>query len=97
MRSALRPAHHLAQGTGPEGPKLVDELNPGQKLNAIFTGPPFVVMLATGVVLKWFRFFPVGWRSGATFVHDVFAFAIFNVVAGHVLFALTHPDSLRAP
>jgi len=41
------------------------------------------VMLATGAMLKWFRFFPVDWRTGATFVHDVFAFAIFVVVAGH--------------
>ena len=53
-------------------------------------------MLATGAMLKWFRFFPVDWRTGATFVHDVFAFAIFFVVAGHVLFALAHPESFRS-
>jgi formate dehydrogenase subunit gamma len=47
-------------------------------------------------VLKWFGFFPVSWRTGATFVHDVLAFAIFAVVIGHVLFALTHPESLRS-
>ena len=81
---------------GRNAPRVVDKFNPGQKLNAIFTGAVIVVMLATGVVLKWFRFFPLDWRSGATFVHDVFAFAIFIVVAGHVLFALTHPDSFRS-
>jgi formate dehydrogenase subunit gamma len=54
------------------------------------------VMLATGSILKWFRFFPVSWRTGATFVHDVLAFAIFAVVFGHIVFALVHPDSMRS-
>jgi formate dehydrogenase subunit gamma len=81
---------------GRRAPQVVDKFNPGQKLNAIFTGAAIVVMLATGAMLKWFRFFPVDWRTGATFVHDVFAFAIFVVVAGHVLFALAHPDSMRS-
>jgi hypothetical protein len=69
-------------------PRVVDKFNPGQKLNAIFVGGSIVVMLATGFILKWFRFFPVSWRTGATFVHDVLAFAIFAVVIGHILFAL---------
>jgi len=81
---------------GQQAPRVVDKFNPGQKLNAIFVGGSIVVMLATGCVLKWFRFFPVSWRTGATFVHDVLAFAIFAVVIGHVLFALTHPESLRS-
>jgi formate dehydrogenase subunit gamma len=53
-------------------------------------------MLATGIVLKWFQFFPVSWRMGATFVHDVLAFAIFVVVIGHIIFALAHPESMRS-
>jgi formate dehydrogenase subunit gamma len=81
---------------GRRAPQVVDKFNPGQKLNAIFTGAAIVVMLATGSILKWFRFFPVDWRTGATLVHDVFAFAIFVVVAGHVFFALAHRDSLRS-
>jgi formate dehydrogenase subunit gamma len=81
---------------GRRAPRVVDKFNPGQKLNAIFTGGAIVVMLGTGFVLKWFRFFPVSWRTGATFVHDVFALAIFAVVAGHILFAVTHWDSLRS-
>ena len=81
---------------GRKAPPVVDKFNPGQKLNAIFIGAAIVVMLATGAMLKWFRFFPVDWRTGATFVHDVFAFAIFFVAAGHVLFALAHPESLRS-
>jgi formate dehydrogenase subunit gamma len=81
---------------GQRAPKVVDKFNPGQKLNAIFVGGSIVIMLATGSILKWFRFFPVSWRTGATFVHDVLAFAIFAVVAGHILFAVTHWDSLRS-
>jgi formate dehydrogenase subunit gamma len=73
-----------------------DKFNPGQKLNAIFTAGAIVVMLATGSILKWFRFFPLSWRTGATFVHDVFAAAVFLVVFGHIAFALTHRDALRS-
>ena len=81
---------------GRNAPKVVDKFNPGQKLNAIFIGGSIVVMLATGFILKWFRFFPVSWRTGATFVHDVLAFAIFAVVIGHILFAVTHLEAMRS-
>jgi formate dehydrogenase subunit gamma len=81
---------------GRNAPRVVDKFNPGQKLNAIFTGGAIVVMLATGCVLKWFSHFPVSWRTGATFVHDVFAYVIVIVVIGHILFAVTHPESLRS-
>ena len=47
-------------------------------------------------MLQWFRFFPVSWRTGATFVHDCFAFAIFLVVFGHIAFAISHRDALRS-
>ena len=81
---------------GPNAPPVVDKFNPGQKLNAIFVGAAIVVMLGSGCVLKWFAYFPLSWRSGATFVHDVFALAVFVVVFGHVGFALTHFDALRS-
>jgi formate dehydrogenase subunit gamma len=73
-----------------------DKFNPGQKLNAVFTAGAIVVMLGTGSILKWFRFFPLDWRTGATFVHDLLASVVFLVVIGHVAFALTHPASLRS-
>jgi len=73
-----------------------DKFNPGQKLNVLFVAGAIVVMLATGSILKWYRFFPLSWRTGATFVHDVLALAIFVVVFGHVVFALTHRDALRS-
>ena len=73
-----------------------DKFNPGQKLNALFTAGAIVVMLATGSILKWTRFFPLNWRTGATFVHDVLALGIVIVVFGHISFALTHRDALRS-
>ena len=76
--------------------KDADKFNPGQKLNALFVEAAIVVMLATGSILQWFRLFPVSWREGATFVHDVFAFVIFAVVFGHIYMALTHRGSLRS-
>jgi formate dehydrogenase subunit gamma len=73
-----------------------DKFNPGQKLNALFIAGAIVVMFATGFVLKWFRFFPLDWRTGATFVHDVLALGVFIVVFGHIAFALSHRDALRS-
>ena len=73
-----------------------DKFNPGQKFNAIFTLSAIVVLFVTGYILQWFRFFPVSWRSGATITHDLFSFAVFAMVTGHVIFALAHPASLRS-
>ncbi|MGH8989220.1 MAG: formate dehydrogenase subunit gamma [Acidimicrobiales bacterium] len=73
-----------------------DKFNPGQKLNAIFTGGAIVVMLGSGIVMKWFGYFPVSWRSGSTFVHEVLAFIVVAVVIGHIVMALTHWESLRS-
>jgi formate dehydrogenase subunit gamma len=72
------------------------KFNAGQKLNAAFTGGVIVAMLATGSVMHWYKPFPVDWRTGATFVHDLIAFAVFAVVIGHIGFALTHRDALRS-
>jgi len=73
-----------------------DKFNPGQKLNALFVAGAIVVMLGTGSILKWYRFFPLSWRTGATFVHDVLALGVFLVVFGHIAFALSHRDALRS-
>jgi formate dehydrogenase subunit gamma len=73
-----------------------DKFNPGQKLNALFIGGAIVVMLGTGSILKWFSPFPVSWRTGATFVHELLAWLIVFVVVGHILMAITHRESLRS-
>lgn len=88
----LRWLWSLGRKTLPEA----DKFNPGQKLNALFTAGAIVVMLGTGSILKWFRFFPVSWRTGATFVHDVVAAALFLLVFGHIAFAVKHRDALRS-
>lgn len=77
-------------------PLRADKFNPGQKLNALLIGAAIVVMLATGAMLQWFRFFPVSWRQGATFVHDLGTIGVFLLVAGHIIMAVTHRDSLRS-
>jgi formate dehydrogenase subunit gamma len=71
------------------------KFNPGQKLNAVFLGAALVLMLGTGVVLKWFSLFSLSTRTGATFVHDWVALAIWVVVAAHVLLALRDPIAMR--
>jgi formate dehydrogenase subunit gamma len=72
------------------------KFNPGQKLNAAFLGSAIVVMLGTGIVLKWFSLFALRTRTGATFVHDWTALAIWLAVGGHIFFALRDPDALRS-
>lgn len=83
-------------GTRAVPSRLADKFNPGQKLNAAFTAGAIVVMLASGSVLKWFTLFPLSWRTGATFVHDVLATVVVVVVTGHVVLALAHPQALRS-
>ena len=72
------------------------KFNPGQKLNALFIGSSIVVMFGTGFMLRWFNFFPLSWRTGATFVHDALAAAIVVVVAGHISLALGHREALKS-
>ncbi|MBV8386780.1 MAG: cytochrome b/b6 domain-containing protein [Acidimicrobiia bacterium] len=72
------------------------KFNPGQKLNASFIAGVIVVMLGTGSIMNWFHYFPVDWRTGATFVHDWIAIALFVVVVGHIGMALADPDSLNS-
>ncbi len=70
------------------------KFNPGQKLNAAFLGSAMVVMLGTGIVLKWFSLFSLSTRTGATFVHDWVALGIWVSVLGHIFLALRDPDAL---
>jgi len=72
------------------------KFNPGQKLNAAFVAGAIIVAMATGSIMEWFRLFPIDWRTGATFVHDWTAIAIFVVVAGHIGMAFADGDALRA-
>ncbi len=77
-------------------PLAADKFNPAQKLNAIVLGALSTIMLATGIVLKWFSYFPLSWRAGSTFVHDLVAWLLVGVIAGHVVMALRHREVLRS-
>lgn len=72
------------------------KFNAGQKLNAAFTGGSILVLLATGAVMRWYEPFPLSWRTGATFVHDLVAAALFVTVAGHVVLASRETESFSA-
>jgi len=80
---------------GRAGDVRMGKFHPGQKLNAAFTLGAIVVMLATGAVMHWFRFFPVDWRTGATFVHDWLALVLAVVIAGHLKMAFADGDARR--
>jgi formate dehydrogenase subunit gamma len=81
---------------GRSGWESVGKFNPGQKLNSAAVAALSSVMLVTGLILRWGNFLAVGWRTGATFVHDWFALAMLVLVAGHIVMALTHPSALRS-
>jgi formate dehydrogenase gamma subunit len=72
------------------------KFNAGQKLNAAFTGGAGLVMLGTGVILRWYRPWPLSWRAGATFVHNWLALVIVAAIAGHILLALSDREALRS-
>lgn len=73
----------------------VAKFNPGQKLNAAFVAGAIPVMLATGSIMRWFKPFPLSWRTGATFVHDWVFLALLVVVIGHIGKALADPTALK--
>jgi formate dehydrogenase subunit gamma len=81
---------------GRRGRNSIGKFNPGQKLNTNAIGGLLAVLFVTGLILRWGNFLPVSVRTGATFVHDVFAFVLVAVVIGHIGFALTHPPALRS-
>lgn len=74
----------------------IGKFNAGQKLNAAFVLAATVVMVGTGIIMRWFEPFPLDIRTGATFVHDWFALFIWLAVIGHLWFAFTDRETLRA-
>jgi formate dehydrogenase subunit gamma len=103
LRSDLRQMSRLTEeeitwlrSLGRRGRHAIGKFNPGQKLNTNAVGGMLVVLFATGLILRWGNFLPVSIRTGATFVHDLFALLFFVVICGHIAFALTHPQALRS-
>jgi len=93
LRLTIKP--HPQRKSGRER-LAIGKFNAGQKLNAVFVAAAIVVMLATGAVMHWFSPWPLSWRTGATFVHEWLAIAVFVVVLGHIAYALRDPAALRS-
>jgi formate dehydrogenase subunit gamma len=83
-------ARYRKDGTLPVG-----KFNAGQKLNANFQIGAILIMLGTGLVMRFANHWPISYRTGATFVHDWVAYAIFFVVVGHMWMATHDPHALR--
>jgi formate dehydrogenase subunit gamma len=81
---------------GGDSSARLGKFNPGQKVNAVLTMSALTVLLLTGVILHWPLWFPLRWRTGATFVHDCFALGLVVLVSAHIIMAITHPQALRS-
>jgi formate dehydrogenase gamma subunit len=80
---------------GREARDQVGKFNAGQKANAAFVAGMIPVMVATGVIMRWYEPFELRYRTGATFVHDWTAIVTWVVVTGHIAFALADRGSLQ--
>ena len=85
----------LRSRTRRDGSVPVGKFNAGQKLNANFQIGGILVMLSTGLVMRFANHWPISLRTGATFVHDWLAYAILAVVLGHLWMANRDPNALR--
>jgi formate dehydrogenase subunit gamma len=72
------------------------KFNRGQKANAAFVGGAYTIMSITGLVMWQFEPFPLSWREGATFTHDVFAWALATVAFLHVVIGLNNSVARHA-
>jgi formate dehydrogenase subunit gamma len=72
------------------------KFNGGQKAEAAFVGGGMIVMLVTGVLMRFAPASWINWQQGATLVHDVGFFAIGLGVAGHIYYALSRPEQLKS-
>jgi formate dehydrogenase subunit gamma len=50
-----------------------------------------MVLLGTGMIMRFPAPWPLTWRTGATFVHDWLALAVLVVLLGHLAFAHRDP------
>jgi formate dehydrogenase subunit gamma len=91
-RHWLRAVSRLERPREPASGKF----NAGQKLFAAFTVGVMAVMLMTGCVMRWFSLWPLSWRTGATFVHDLVAYLLVVAIIAHIAMALAHPSALRS-
>ncbi|MGA8681811.1 MAG: cytochrome b/b6 domain-containing protein [Acidimicrobiales bacterium] len=72
------------------------KFNGGQKAEAAFVGGGMVVMLATGVLMRFAPPSWINWQQGANLVHDIGFIAIAIGVVGHIYIALNSPEQLKS-
>jgi len=103
LRSDLRAMSRLTdaelswlRSLGRLGRGAVGKFNPGQKLNTNAVAGMLTVLFLTGLALRWGNFLPVGLRTGATFIHDLFALGFVVLITGHIGLAIAHPRALRS-
>src|SRR5436305_11847408 len=83
---------HWLRTLGRDRTTKLGKFNPGQKLNASFTLGAIFLMLGSGSIMRWFKPFPLSWRTGATFVHDSVFLALVFTIAGHIFIATRESD-----
>ena len=71
------------------------KFNLGQRINASFLAAGGLVLLGTGIIMKWHDPFADDIRTGATFVHDWFAIGVWIAILGHLWFAMRDSEALR--
>jgi len=72
------------------------KFNGGQKAEASFLGGSMVVMLVTGVLMRFAPASWINWQQGATLVHDVGFLAVAVAVIGHIYIAMSRPEQLKS-
>ncbi len=75
--------------------RFVGKFNAGQKVNSWLSSGAIVVLFGTGVLMFFVGLSPLGWRTGATFVHDWFSLGLGLLVLGHVYRASRDPEARR--
>ncbi len=85
----------LRSGARRSGSFPSGKFNAGQKLNSSFVLGAVITLFMTGLMLRYFSAFPDDIRTGATFVHDMFAAAVVVVSAGHLWMAWQDPEARR--
>lgn len=71
----------------------VGKFNAGQKLNTDVLTGAVLVLLGTGLLMRFGNGQPLSWRTGATFVHDWSSAGVALLVLGHMYVASREPEA----
>lgn len=85
----------LRSRTRRDATSAVGKFNAGQKLNACLSCGAILVLFGTGIIMFFVSLAPLGWRTGATFVHDWFALGVGLLVVGHIYKAARDTEARR--